>query len=264
MENTLSVVEELKYRSEMTVCKNTLQEEILDYLVLKGEVGETGVALCQKMFQKRSMTQQLDNKEVGVTFETMKDAAVWHGLTEKTCQFIHILEMAYRTSSEDDPLMAVVHAGRPTVAVGLMAVLSAVPCFDGMKTRVVPGDCNAAKSLEIYSEVLNGRGWQGAEEDNEALDEFGIGDAQVLIIANHNFVNIKRGRHPIAPAPLIIRFDGSNVDLETDGGGGHCRLVVFKADRMSGSKTDGAQERKKRKRSILATVCDEAIAASEK
>lgn len=259
IEDTLARVEEVKHGTLSPRLPQTIREDIPALDVLKGELGDAVVVLYENLFLRRSIFRQ-DGRQArnhmadSALFDKIRDFAVGRGLTEKVMHLVHVLQCAWAASREDDPMMAIVYADRPVVVVGLLALLRSLNCFRDMNTQVVLGDPSSAKPL---NDVPGGPGldvadgWQGDETDDECLDAFGAGDVNVLVVANDNIQRISRCRRPLAPAPLVIRFDGSNVNLDHDGGGGHCRIIVFKEDasRRKGS-ADARSQRVKRMKSV--------------
>lgn len=147
----------------------------------------------------------------------------------------------------------IVHAGRPVVAAALHELVRNLPGFAKFTSRVVLGDSNSATTLGPHSEQA--LGWQGEESDDDAIGAFNAGDLHILFVASDNAAKIAFERRPLPPAPLVIRYDGSDYISSVDGGGGRCRVIVFKAERsepgfsaLLNAKFDSlAQERSKAK-----------------
>ncbi len=233
----LADVEYINYHAPSAVrnAAESFSSQISDYDLLVGELGHLAVVTYQKMFMMRWLSSMHCSKGGKMRTNKISEIQALHGLTPKALCLLHILRKAYAASTNTDRLMAIVHAGRPVVAVALHGIISDLQGFNGMVCRVILGDEDSAKPLERSLAVSEEqRGWQGAETDDEAVDDFGAGDANVLIVASSNIDRISRNRRPLPPSPLVIRFDGSLVDPEKDGGGGRCRIIVFKPKRDSG------------------------------
>lgn len=198
---------------------------------LAEQVGPMGISLYQRRrrhrLTSRSCGLHRTDGELHNAFR-YKAESILLGLSQKTCHLLNELQLAYAASTVDDRLVAIIHAGRPTVAAALGEVIGALPVFDGLEVRVVMG-CADGNSFETYSQDDDGETapWQGEETDEEAVDSFNAGEANILIVASPYCTRGKKSM-PLPACPLIIRFDGSMPDPVQDGGGGRCRVITFR------------------------------------
>lgn len=251
-DDSLVFVETVKYKNFAPKKGDRLDSDIPDTERLKNELGFLAVACYGNLFQRRRIAKVYGERFRKATGNRIGDVDALHGLTEKALSVLGILQRAFVASTEEDnlleenSLMAVVHAGHAVVAVGLYALICELAGFKGVVARVLLGDSEAAKPLEREAGTDDERGLQGQETDDDAVDEFGVGDANILIVASKDIDEIERTRRPIPPAPLVIRFDGTLADPDKDAGGGHCRVVVFKGE--SGQRRDDPHRHRRRKK----------------
>jgi dsRNA-specific ribonuclease len=162
------------------------------------------------------------------------------GLSSKVLSLLNILNTwcaaasVVENSTSAGP-MVIIHAGRPVVAAALSEILAALPGFHGVSVRLVMGDSRSARSFEKDCDQAadTDEGWQGADSDDDAISSFAVGDANILIVASENTRSISRSRRPIPPCRLVVRFDGSTIDPDLDGGGGRCRVITFRPKTMA-------------------------------
>lgn len=220
--------------------------------LLSEEVGPLGVALYQRRFKyrydsKKSLTQKT-SVNINSSFRITCEEALT-GLSQKMLHLLNELQVAYAASTIDSPLMAVIHAGTPSTAGAVAAIISAVPIFEGLAVRLAIGS-KQGSSFESYGPDDNGttRGLQGDETDEEAVSAFGSGEANILIVATP--YSTCPTNDLVAPCPLIFRFDDSVPDPGVDGGGGRCRVVDFQESRSwrSSRCINGAQRRRSAER----------------
>lgn len=208
--------------------------------LLTEEVGSFGVALYQRRFRHRyngrrlglRRTQEIVNSKFRVT-----DESAFTGLSQKVLHLLNELQIAYAASTRDSKLMAVIYAGRPCTASAVAEIICAIPVFEGLVVRLVIGS-HQGSSFETYGSDDDGEkcGIQGEETDEEAVSVFASGEANILVVAKPYCTAIDKD--PIAPCPLIFRFDDSVPDPTLDGGAGRCRVVDFQesSDRRSDRK----------------------------
>lgn len=126
---------------------------------------------------------------------------------------------AYREAR--DKLATIIYAGEPYIAVALREIFSSYHLFKDLKTRVLFGDRYYGKAIGV----------QDDEEDTLVADAFSIGGVHLLIVAGVNMELITK-KFPLSPAPLIIDFEGNNIDYDTDvvdiAAGGICKVVFRK------------------------------------
>ncbi len=188
-----------------------------DHDVVVHELGPIGVRCYQRLVAMKHMTGGKFDASRMTKIEL--DQTLLLQCTPKVRYLFHFLQKVFKAATDTDKLMVTIHAGRPVVAVAIHAIVSGLRIFDGMVTRVILGDETAAKLFEPGQFGLeNDDGFQDADADNNAVDEFGSGKVNVLIVASANIDFIQRRRRPLPPSPLVIRFDGSLVDAEEDGG----------------------------------------------
>lgn len=222
--------------------------------LLTEEVGPFGVALYQRRFRHRYDGRKLGLRRtheiVNSNFRIADDTALT-GLSQKVLNLLNELQIAYAASTRDSRLMATIYAGRPSTAGAVAEIISAVPVFEGLIVRLAIGG-HQGNSFETYGADDDEEkcGIQGDETDEEAVSVFAGGEANILVVAKPYCGALDKD--PIAPCPLIFRFDDSVPDPALDGGGGRCRVVDFqessnrKSDRrivsVEGKGTTGRQK----------------------
>lgn len=192
------------------------------------EVGPLGVALYRsKAALKRMLRAKGLDSSLGYTDSNVQlgdDRGVL-GLTQKMLNLLNELYEAFKASTNVDPLMAIVHAGKPAVACAVCEVINSMPVFSGLVVRVVVGYGRQVGSVSSSHDAFEYQFWQGDDTDDEEVSSFSSCETNVLIVADA-FANEKGTSLP--PCPLVIRFDESDAIPSVDGCGGRCRVVVFK------------------------------------
>lgn len=231
-------VDVFEYRSDLrtkTKIKHDYIHHVSDIQLLLRELGPYGVVLYQRCLRLRKLSlkrhqkyPQLDMSSLfvnGSKRPTIENVDYPVGISHKALTLLDILHRASKAATGADKLKAQIFAGTPEVAVALNQMIRSISSLRGLQSRVVIGDEEAAKSVEGISETHFN--WHSTEEDLLALDDYGIGDVNILVIASTNIFRIQRNLRPLPPCGFIIRFDGSYSNPRKDGGGGPCRVVVF-------------------------------------
>ena len=197
----------------------------IDHLV--EQVGPLGVAAYEKMKQLRR-ERHINPGKLLPDKLTIADRDALVGLNSKALSLINEIHLAYAASTRSDRLAAIVYAGRPVVACALCELVRAFPIFRGLCARVALGVHSAAAyhKENLRNEFQDAK-WQGEDTDDEEVSSFSAGETNVLFVANQ-YCSQKKPKRPLPPTPLVLRFDGSQPDPELDGGGGRCRVVVFR------------------------------------
>lgn len=202
------------------------------------EVGPLGVALYRNkaMFKRRQRANGTESfrDESNKKIQLSGDHDIL-GLSQKMLSLLNELYEAYRASTEVDALMAIIYAGKPAVACAVCEVINSMPVFTDLIVRVVVGNSRSeAKSLSSF-DGFEYRDWQGEDTDDDEVSSFTSREIDVLIVSE-NYVKGAANR-PLPACPLVIRFDGSEANPMIDGGGGRCRVIVFKDHTRRGDPT---------------------------
>lgn len=228
------------------------------------EVGPLGVALVQRKILQRKLCRKW-SREMKASFADVNEidpcsncaefampldssfmSKMMLGLCGKTISLLNLLHNWFASSrvhrdssaSSNKQFSAIIHAGSPAVAAALREVIATFPGFTGVVVRVVMGYDRTLRAFD-NREDCSDADYQGEDTDDEGISEFAARIANVLIVASKNIGQISRSRRPLPPCPLVIRFDGSVVDPEVDGGGGRCRVVTFSPDSILFAKRGG-------------------------
>ncbi|KAI0566485.1 Ribonuclease III [Gracilaria domingensis] len=206
-----------------------------ELMLLEREIGDLGIALLLKASARRRRRSRRrpgrsSSSRFLATPTTMLGEGDFVGLSEKVFYLIRELQFVYACSTQSHPLSVVIHAGHPIVACALAEVLRSIPMFRALNIQPVLG--HVKSDLHQYSSAQKAEGqWQGEETDDEGVAGLAAGVVQILIVAD-TYLSQGRTQRPLAPTPLVIRFDGSLADPNIDGGGGRCRVIVFRQRRI--------------------------------
>lgn len=216
-----------------------------EFSLLERETGNLGVALFLKGSQRRKIRGR--NRRVrmlstrNASRATLRDDD-FVGTSDKVLYLIRELQFVYACSTKSHQVSVVIHAGHPTVACALCELLHSIPKFRPLNIRMVLGKIKPElHQISSLPSAFAGQ-WQGEETDDEEVSGLAAGTVHILIVANTYFVQGGVQR-PLPPTPLVIRFDGSVPDPSADGGGGRCRVIVFKKRRPYNADLDGGYQR---------------------
>lgn len=202
------------------------------------EVGPLGVALYRNkaMFKRRQRANGMGcfRDESNKKIQLSGDHDIL-GLSQKTLSLLNELYEAYRASTEVDALMAIIYAGKPAVACAVCEVINSMPVFTDLIVRVVVGNSRSESNSLSSFDGFEYRDWQGEDTDDDEVSSFTSREIDVLIVSE-NYVKGAENR-PLPACPLVIRFDGSEANPMIDGGGGRCRVIVFKDHTRRGDPT---------------------------
>ncbi|PXF40961.1 Endoribonuclease Dicer-like [Gracilariopsis chorda] len=216
-----------------------------DFSLLERETGNLGVALFLKGSQRRKIrgrNSRLRTLSIRNASRASLRGDDFVGMSEKVFYLVRELQFVYACSTKSHQLSVAIHAGHPTVACALCELLHSLPMFRALNTRVVLGQIKPElHQISSLPSTLAGQ-WQGEETDDEEVSGLAAGTVHILIVANTYFVQGSVQR-PLPPTPLVIRFDGSVPDPSMDGGGGRCRVIVFKQRRYYNADLNGGYAR---------------------
>lgn len=258
-------VEVFEYPPEPGARRNSRNADdyVPDIDVLMAELGPCAVVHHQHCLKLRGLVssghQTLHSYDASPRFAngfkvfSLENRDNLTGISFKALMLLEILQRAHRASTKTEKLKVLIFAGAPIVAVVLNELISAIPGLRGLKSRLYLSGSGAEKKIENADGDLS---WQGSDTDEDASDEFGAGDANILVAASSNIRHLTKRLRPLPPCGLVIRFDGSCADPATDGGGGPCRVLIFKSkeDRRSGRSNSRKRGRKSRDAPILDVV----------
>lgn len=206
--------------------------------IVVDQIGALGVTLYRKrkaIKERRKMSNHGLGDERKVRLR-VSDENVTLGLTEKMLSLVNEIYEAYRASTHLDSLMTIIHAGKPIVACAMCEVIKALPIFENLVVRVVLGrralENNRSASGKDNLEMSD---WQGEDTDDEEVSDFICAETNVLIVADSYLQ--QDNRRPLPPCPLVMRYDGSRENAKMDGGGGRCRVIIFREGREGQRKT---------------------------
>eukprot|EP00178_Gracilaria_changii_P001479 TRINITY_DN11_c2_g1_i2.p1 TRINITY_DN11_c2_g1~~TRINITY_DN11_c2_g1_i2.p1 ORF type:complete len:1715 (+),score=221.08 TRINITY_DN11_c2_g1_i2:3836-8980(+) len=205
-----------------------------ELVLLEQEIGYLGIALYLKASgRRRRRSTQSRGRSASARFRSIPATTLGEvdfvGMSEKVFYLIRELQFVYACSTQSHPLSVVIHAGHPIVACTLGEVLRSIPMFRNLNVQTVLG-CAKSDLHQYGSSQTTENLWQGEETDDEGVAGLAAGYVQVLIVAD-TYLSQGRVQRPLAATPLVIRFDGSVADPSTDGGGGRCRVIVFRQRR---------------------------------
>lgn len=201
------------------------------------EVGPLGVALYRRQaLERKQHTNGRDvfSNKLGIEAELGGGGSVV-GLTQKMLSLLNELYEAYRASTAVDRLAAIIYAGKPVIACAVYEVIHSMPVFSKLTVRLVIGNSPADNCSPHSFEGFEYHDWQGEETDNEEAESFSTGETNILVVSENYAQRVETPQTP--NSLLIIRFDGSEADPVIDGGGGPCRVIVFKDHTRRGDPT---------------------------
>eukprot|EP00737_Agarophyton_chilense_P002768 gb/GEZJ01003184.1/.p1 GENE.gb/GEZJ01003184.1/~~gb/GEZJ01003184.1/.p1 ORF type:complete len:1500 (+),score=217.25 gb/GEZJ01003184.1/:3-4502(+) len=236
-QNSAFDMEDQRYLSRpgAVAAQNSMKLGNDELVLLEREVGFTGVALFLKASERRKRyARDRLIHPASVRFRSMSTTTLGEGdfvgMSEKAFYLIRELQFVYACSTKSHPLSVIIHAGHPIVACALGEVLRAIPMFQALIIQTVLG-CLSSDVHQYTSSQHTECQWQGDETDDEGVAGLAAGVVHILIVAN-TYLTRNRSQRPLAPTPLVIRFDGSVADSSIDGGGGRCRVIVFRQRRL--------------------------------
>lgn len=229
------LTKEEKKRLQREQTENGTTED-KDYLL--AELGPVAVHLYQRAFLRRKLIRRwkrmskatTGTRKLGRTsFEGFcTEDKLLLGITRKALTLLNLLKSAFDGKHTPERPSIAIHAGRPVVAIALGELIMAFQGLSGLRVSIVLGETKKSCSFETTDDPSQEEmAFQGEETDDESVGAFNCGEVDVLIIATHDMKKLQEGRRPISPSSICIRFDGSRTDPESDGGGGHCRVLTF-------------------------------------
>jgi len=205
---------------------------------LEAELGHAAVSIYQNWFYCL-------RKDIKGSCSSVSDPVMGVNLSHKALLLLGIVMEAYREARHN--LSVIIYAGAPYIAVTLGELFSSYPVFKDLKTRVLFGDRYYAASFADNGRPIR---VQDEEEDTLVADAFSLGDVNLLIVASVNMERIRK-QFPLSPAPLIIDFEGNNIDYDppTDvdiAAGGVCKAIVFRQKKDPSGRRDNRRRKRPR------------------
>ena len=230
LESEMSVF--LKEKRKTSTPRKREKKNYSDLDHIAEQIGPLGVSLYKRRKNMKNFANASVGKQAKLAFKTARmcisDDTSLLGISQKTLHLLNELHLAFSSSTAVDPVFAVVHAGVPGIAFALLEVIKAMPIFKNLRVGVAVGAnrYRMSESVDDDDDITDAY-TQGDDTDDEEVSSFAAGDLNVLIVTGRYLSPGARSR-PLPPSPLVIRFDGTFPDPTIDGGGGRCRVIVFR------------------------------------